>query len=343
MQRHAEILVHSGYQVLLVGRELPNSKPLVKRVFNQHRLMCYFNSGKLFYLEYNIRLFLFLLVNKFSIYLAVDLDTLLPNLLVSKARKGKLVFDSHEYFTEVPEVTNRPFVKFIWEIIAKIAIPKTDLAYTVGPELAKIFSKKYNQDFHFLLNVPDLKVNQKRVRNTEPLLFYQGALNEGRGLESLILSMKKVQAKLQIAGEGDLSFKLRELVRKEELIEKVDFLGFIMPKDLPTYTQNATIALNLLELKGQSYYYSLANKFFDYIHAEIPQICANFPEYQSINSTYEVAILVNCDVDEISLAINNLLSNKELYRKLQNNCMLASQVYNLQNESKKLITLFNTI
>jgi glycosyltransferase involved in cell wall biosynthesis len=340
MQRHASILVDAGYEVCLVGRVLPRSVALSEKTFQQHRLHCIFNKGKLFYLEFNIRLFWFLLFCKASIFLAVDLDTLLPNLLISKARSKKLVFDSHEYFTEVPEVVNRKVTKCIWGIIAKIAIPHADLAYTVGPALAGIFTEKYGNKFHCILNVPAfIKLPEVNIKK-EAIIFYQGALNEGRGLEALILSMRKVNGLLQIAGEGDLSERLRGMVEEEKLTDKVKFLGFILPEELPYFTQKASITCNLLEHRGESYYYSLANKFFDYIHAGIPQVCANFPEYEAINKEYEVAILVPSEVEAIAKAINNLLEDKELQIRLQNNCILASQVYNLQNESQKLITHF---
>jgi glycosyltransferase involved in cell wall biosynthesis len=343
MQRHASILANAGYDVCLVGRRLPSSVALSRKPFQQFRLHCIFNKGKLFYLEYNIRLFWFLLFCKASIFLAVDLDTLLPNLLISKARSKKLVFDSHEYFTEVPEVVNRKLTKCIWSIIAQISIPHAHLAYTVGPALAGIFTKKYNNTFHCILNVPALVHTPKVNLEKEAIIFYQGALNEGRGLEALILSMKKVNGILQIAGEGDLSVSLRKMVEEEKLAHKVKFLGYILPDDLPNYTQNASIACNLLEHRGQSYYYSLANKFFDYIHAGIPQICANFPEYETINKNYEVAILVPSELEAITNAINNLLVDKELQIRMQNNCILAAQVYNLQNESQKLITHFKNL
>ena len=55
-------LAAAGYEVLLIGRELPTSKPLDFTLpYQQHRLRCRFHQGKLFYLEFNLRLLLFLL------------------------------------------------------------------------------------------------------------------------------------------------------------------------------------------------------------------------------------------------------------------------------------------
>ena len=70
-----------------------------------------FNKGFLFYAEYNFRLFFLLLFSKKDILLSNDADTLLANFLASKLQNKKLVFDSHELFSEVPELVEKPFVK----------------------------------------------------------------------------------------------------------------------------------------------------------------------------------------------------------------------------------------
>ena len=75
---------------------------------------------------------------------------------------------------------------------------------------------------------------------------------------------------LWLVGEGDLSVKLRELVKSYKLDQKVKFKGYLKPTELPEITAKATIGLNLLENTSLNYYYSLANKAFDYIQAEIP-------------------------------------------------------------------------
>ncbi len=345
MQRIAGVLTKNGYQVKLVGRRRKFSIPLDKMPFEQHRISCFFEKGKLFYLEYNLRLFWYLLFSKASVYAAVDLDTLLPCTLVAKLKGRKLVFDAHEYFTEVPEVTERPVIKAIWQMVADVCIPRVDKAYTVGVGLANLFSKQYGIQFETILNVPDyVKPDSEGEREAEiPLIIYQGALNEGRGLPQLIRAMQQVNAKLVLAGEGDLSSFLRHLVAELKLDTKVNFTGFIKPKDLPAFTKKATIACNLLEPKGLSYQYSLANKFFDYMHAGIPQLCADFIEYRQINQKYNIALPCNCEVNEIALNLNKLLSDKHLYQQMEQNCAMAAQVYNLQQEEKKLLNIYQQL
>lgn len=344
MQRICRTLHHNGYNVLLVGRNYPKSaEPNFE--FNTKRLNCIFNKGFLFYAEYNLRLFLFLLTTQAHIYCAIDLDTLLPNTIVARLKSSLLFYDAHEYFTETPEVTNRPLVKFFWQQIANACIPMCHKAYTVGPALAKIFSKQYNISFGVVRNVP-MPVDRFEptlALNHKKFILYQGALNQSRGLEEAILAMHQINdAVLQIAGEGDLSSYLRNLVIKENLQHKVKFLGYLKPADLVKVTQSAYIGLNLLKFEGESYYYSLANKFFDYIMQGKPQLCADFPEYLEINKQYMVALPTTCTIKKIACNINLLLSNESLYNQIQQNCLQAAKVFNWKIEEQVLLNFYNS-
>jgi glycosyltransferase involved in cell wall biosynthesis len=343
MQRHANTLFVAGFDVLLVGRVKMDSIQLRDENYSQKRLKCFFQKGKLFYLEYNLRLLWFLMFIKTDIHVAVDLDTILPNTIVAKLKGNKLVFDAHEYFTEVPELEGRVITKAIWQLIANTCIPSADKCYTVGPVLAELFANQYQSAFTTIMNVPKLSEDNLQKETPQKIIFYQGALNEGRGLTQLIQAMNFVEAELWIAGEGDLSKKLREQVSEMHLQNKVKFLGFVEPKELPSLTKKAFLGCNILEAKGLSYQYSLANKFFDYIHAGIPQICADFLEYQKINEIFPVAVLTDCSEQALIVNINKLLNNNELYQNLQNNCLKAAQVYNLQIESKKLVEIYKSL
>jgi glycosyltransferase involved in cell wall biosynthesis len=313
--------------------------------FEQFRLKCWFNKGKLFYIEFQIRLLLFLLFKPADCFVAIDLDTLLPNFITTKIRGSKLVHDAHEYFVEVPELSNRKISQFFWDTIGNACIAQCNLQYTVAEELAQVLSSKYQAAFKTVRNVPPLLTDQPTLKTTNevPVVLYQGALNQGRGLEQLILAMHQLPIILWIVGEGDLSQDLRNLVKQEGLAQQIKFWGFVEPQSLREITLKADIAYNLLEPKGLSYQFSLANKFFDYMHAGIPQLCADFITYQTINQTHKVALLLDCNTDSIVTAIQQLLSNKQLYAELKANCVKASKVYNLEIESEKLLRYYQNL
>ncbi len=342
MQRICNSLNNAGFEVKLIGRKLKSSQPIEKLPFESKRIKCIFNSGFLFYAEYNLRLFFYLLFQPFDIVCSIDLDTILPGVLIAKLRLKKCVYDAHEYFTEVPELENRKLTKSIWEKIAKFTIPKTDKRYTVSNSIAEIFNKKYNVDFKTIMNLPLLNENKKQLtQKNHPTIIYQGAINKGRGLEQLIEAMTYLDVKLIIAGEGNLSEHIRMLVKNRNIEEKVEFKGYINQQELEKLTKTATIGYNLLEKYSLSYYYSLGNKFFSYIHAEIPSISSNFPEYNSFNNKFEVSYLTDLKVKSIIKAVNYLIDNKEKYKQLKTNCSKAKEIFNWQKESLKLIKIYN--
>jgi glycosyltransferase involved in cell wall biosynthesis len=269
----------------------------------------------------------------------------LPCLIAGKLRNKKLVYDAHEYFTQVPEVIHRPGVQKIWKWVEELAVPKMDLCYTVSESLAEIFTKKYNKNFSVIKNVPHLQVNtnQTNIKKTDLFILYQGALNAGRGLAELIESMPYLPLRLLIAGEGDLSHDLRKLVKERKLEDKVEFLGYVKPAQLKELTPKAYIGYNLLENAGESYYYSLSNKFFDYIHALLPSISNVFPEYIRINQKFEVALLVDLSTQSIIAGVNKLLNDENYYNRLKENCNNARLVYNWQHEEKILVKLYNEL
>lgn len=346
MQKICRSMVSAGYTVQLIGRQRKASPPLSLEPYQQTRLTCFFNKGKLFYLEYNLRLFIHLLFTKFHAACAIDLDTIMPIYYAGKLKGAKLAYDAHEYFTEVPEVIRRPAVQKIWQWVERTYVPKFNLIYTVSPTLAKMFAAQYHKPVQVIMNVPVL--NPQPTNNTQPTtnnyLLYQGALNEGRGLEHLIEAMQQINCKLLLAGEGDLSAQLRTQVKQLKLEHKIEFLGYVKPADLKQITAQACVGINLLENKGLSYYYSLSNKFFDYIHAYVPQVCIGFPEYKTLNDTYNVALLTqSCAVNEIKEAIERLLNDNDLYLILQKNCEVCSQGLNWQVEEKKLKGLYEQL
>ncbi|MFN4079282.1 MAG: glycosyltransferase [Saprospiraceae bacterium] len=341
MQRIAGVLSRQGHQVLMLGRHLPDSPRLYPRPWAERRMRCFFRRGPLFYLEYNARLLALLLGEPFDALYTVDLDTMPGGLAAAWLRRKRRVFDAHEYFTETPEVTGRPVVKAIWGAVARLGIPLYHSAITVGPALARIFEEKYGRPFTVVRNMP-LALPRPPARPHPGALLYQGALNEGRGLETMIAAMAYLpDCTLTLVGEGDLSDSLRRMAAAHPAAARIRFVGCATPDRLADWTAQAWLGLNLLEHRGESYYYSLANKFFDFVQAGTPVLTMNFPEYAALNRQHEVAILLDrLDPEAVSQAIRGLLDDPQRYARLCAACEVARREWVWEREAEALYGIF---
>jgi len=339
MQRIATALVKAGFKVTLVGRLLSHSPALKEQPYQQHRIACKYNKGKLFYLEYNYRLRKFLSTQQPDIINAIDLDTVAAVFLYRKFHRVICTFDAHEWYTEVPELFGRPISRFVWKLLEMLTIKSFQATYTVSQSIADVYRSSYGIEMKVIRNLP-MKMSTGNDQTHANYLLYQGALNKDRGLLPLIYAMKHMERTLKIAGEGDLSAELRALVHRLGLDDKVEFLGMLEPEKLKEVTAKAWVGLNLLEGESMSYHYSLANKFFDYMHAGIPGISMKYPEYERINAVDEVNVLIeNADEQSIVTAVKKL-EDEAIYTRLAQNAKQAAGKYYWEQEELKLMEIY---
>ncbi len=343
MHRICGSLSAAGYEVVLVGRKRKNSLPLRDKNFNQHRLPCWFDRGKRFYIEYNIRLFFYLLFKKMDGICAIDLDTILPVLYISRLKKIPRVYDAHELFTELKEVISRPYIHQFWLGVEQKAVPKFKWGYTVSESIAEEFHRRYKVEYRAIRNVPVLQMDINPVA-AEKVIVYVGAVNEARGFEYLVPAMQWVNAKLLICGDGNFMEPLKKLISDFKLQDKVELTGMLSPEALLTIAKTAYIGVAVPEKEGLNQYLALPNKFFDYIHAGLPQLTVDYPEYRKLNKKWEVAVLISdLAPKRIADALNNLLDDTVVYDRLRKNCLKARESLNWQEEEKKLIAFYQTL
>ena len=344
MQRICSSLQKAGYEAVLVGRKLPNSAPLADWSFQQKRLNCTFTKGLLFYAEYNIRLFFFLLFTNADAYCAIDLDTIIPSFFASVLRNKPRVYDAHELFTEQKEIVTRKVIHQFWLSIEKFAVPRFAKGYTVNLFIQEEFKRRYGVQYGIVRNMPLKKELNCSAKFAEKTILYQGAVNEGRSFETLIPAMAQVKATLLICGEGNFLEEAKAIAKKYSLADKVVFKGAVSPKELQLITQQSHIGVMLFEATGMNQYYSLANRFFDYMMAGIPQLCVNYPEYAAILKDYPFAYLIDdTQIDTIAYGLNKLLADSVLYETIRNNALFARDALNWNEEEKRLISFWKQI
>lgn len=343
MIRICSTLADAGYDVTLVGFKRKNSKPIIPRNFKQKRIPIIAEKGKLLYIDYWIKLFFFLLFRRVDIICAIDLDTIMPVYYASRIRNKKRVYDAHELFTELKEVISRPAVHAMWKWIAKYTVPNFPAGYTIGECYAEELYKSYGVRYGVVRNATVLKPFTIPERK-ERYILYQGAVNVGRCFEQLIPAMQYVNTSLIVCGEGNFYEQALQLTQQHGLEQKITFKGYVPPEQLTAYTTDAYIGITLFEETSLSNRLSLANRFFDYMHYGVPQLCIKYPEYEKINARYEIAYLIeNPTPENIAAALNQLLNDEAYYKRLQDNCMKAREKYCWQEETRTLLNTYRQL
>jgi len=341
-------LLKSGAKVTIIGRINTDQTPLNDRQYSTIRFNMIFKKGFFFYKFFNIRLFLFLLFHRFDIVVANDLDTLPGCFLPAFIKRKKIVYDSHEYFTEVPELISRKLPKITWQIIERLFLPRIKYSYTVSESIAETYNNKYGISMRVIRNVPYCISNiiTDRIKeNDKRIILYQGSLNVGRGLEQMIDAMQFVDnATFRIIGHGDIIDILKQRIAQRGLESKVELHGRIPFEDLFEETCKADLGIALEENIGLNYYYALPNKLFDYIQARVPVLISPFPEMQKIVKKYDIGTVYNHQHPEaLAKKINEIFELKNRYQKWKENTDKAALDLCWQNEEEILKEIYSQV
>ena len=347
--KECKTLMELGFEVVLLGRILPNSMP-IERPYTTKRFRLLFNKGPLFYAEINTRIFFYLMVHHANILLANDLDTLAANFVASRLKRIPLVYDSHEYFTGVPELQGRPFAKKVWEIIEAFIFPKLKYVYTVNKTIADIYIKKYKVDVKVVRNVAmKWRPLEKKSRqdlglplDKKIIIFQSAGINIQRGMEELVEAMQFIEnTLLLIIGNGDALPVLKQMVQDLRLEEKVSFYPKMYFDDMMNYTSVADLGICIDKDTNLNYKYSLPNKIMEYIMAGIPILTTPLVEIKPIIEKYKVGYFLDSyDPKIISKTIANVLNNTEGLKICAENTKAAANDLCWENEENVIKSMF---
>lgn len=354
VHRTALALHRKGLKVTLVGRKLKQSPILEKRDYSTKRFKLWWEKGPLFYAAFNIRLFFYLLRNKADVLVANDLDTLPANYFASRIQKNELFYDSHEYFTEVPELVSRPRIQAIWKRIERWILPGIKHMYTVNNSIAGLYGTEYKKKIGVVRNVPfriqrtitSIDRNALGLPGDKKIFIFQGSgINVHRGAEEVLQAMQHTEGLLLLfVGGGDVIDFLKSETLRLKLSDKVMFVPRQSMEKLREYTRLADVGLSLDKDTNLNYKYSLPNKLFDYIQAEIPVLVSDLPELRAIVEKYEIGKIVETHQPEkLAVQMMEMVKDTVRFAQWKENLKLAASELCWENEEVKLLEIFKDV
>lgn len=339
-----------GYEVLLVGRKQRKSPPMDDRPYRTKRMKLLFEKGPLFYAEYNIRLFFFLLFHKANLLLSNDLDTSLPNYFISRLKGIKMIYDSHEYFTETPELVGRPHVQKVWKRIEGFVVPRLKEMITVCDSIAELFEQKYQVKCHVVRNIPPKaalppKGDKKALNLPEDkhLLVLQGSgINIQRGGEELVEAMRYLDdCLLMVIGGGDVLPMLKQMTVDLHIEDRVRFFPRMPYSQMMSYTQLAELGFVLDKDTNLNYRFCLPNKLFDFIQAGVPVVASHLVEIEKIIKKYHIGLFIpDHDPKSIAETIRKGLDDVVSRAIWQQGLSKAAEDLCWENEQQTLIEIY---
>lgn len=344
VQKECNTLHKIGYEVLLLGRKSNRNFLLNQLPYKTIRFHNLFKRGPLMYLMFNLQLFFYLFFQRADILWANDLDTLLPNYIIARFKKIKLVYDSHEYFTEsVYKKSSRK----VWGKLESYVFPRLKNVITVNDSIKKVYEEKFGIPVSVIRNVPVQRPKKESDKNIvllrdKKILIIQGmGLNENRGAEEAVEMMQFLPEDfiLYFIGSGTILNKLKQMVADLKLESKVIFVDALPYEQMMEYTKQSFLGLIFEKIDvSNEHRFSLPNKFFDYLHAGIPVLSSKAPEIKKIIEKYDVGdFICSFDPKEIAEKIISILKEEKTYQRWKMNTVKASAELNWENEEKILI------
>lgn len=273
---------------------------------------------------------------------ANDLNALFPAYLASKKLKCKVIYDTHEIFTENIGVVSSFIWRTYYKLLERIIVKKVDLIVCVSNAAAEYIAQMYNIPKPMVVTNCTKKqlIDESIVKSDKFEVLNHGQFYEGRGYELMIDAAKLTcndNIRYVLRGFGKLETKLRQSVIDNNL-SNVEFAPPVKTTELIPYARKSRVGLAITLPINLNFKVSVSNKIFEYLAAGLPVIMSDIPEHRYLNEKYNFGIVLKENSPEaLNEAVEMLYNNQELYDMYAKNAKTTANDLNWETEFKKLI------
>ena len=288
------------------------------------------------------------------VFVANDLPMLPVATQLAEACGARLVYDSHELYSE-QEFSDSE--KRRWAEIEAKYIGACDVVITVNQSIATELEQRYG--------VSDVKViyNAERTHQApavsrrlhevfglsadKKIVLLQGGLSAGRNLEILVDAMRCVQNSsvvLVVIGDGLLLYSLQKMVQQEGLTERVYFHAAVPQNELLALTAAADAGVIPYQATCLNNHYCTPNKLFEFIAAGLPILATDLPEIRRLVEGQQIGLVGDTGSPrKLAALMDDFFSDKKRFILWKSQVSVARQLICWEKEEKKLVEIYEAL
>lgn len=291
-----------------------------------------------------------------------DFDTLPPGWLWAKLHRRAVIYDAHEYYTELqrPRLGGSRPGRLLLRLIgaAEQALSRSASAVvTVDERIARRYHNRRvvvvghypPRDFAVTAGLDTAPVTPAQPAKAATLV-YAGRFSTDRGLLVIAtalqrLAQQNLHPRLRLLGTWTSAAEEAAFAQAlAGLDAQLDPAGWIPFDQVPEQLQQCDIALAVLQ-PIERYVVALPVKLFEYMACGLPVIASDFPPVRAVVAAADCGILVEpTDVDAVAAALARLLADPAEADRLGKNGRRAfATKYNWEALEPRLLNLYAQI
>lgn len=289
-----------------------------------------------------------------DVFMAHDLPMLAVAREAAEAAGAKLVYDSHELYSE-QEFDDT--MKRRWMEIERRHIGRSDLTITVNPSIASELEKRYGlKDVRVIYSAEEVPVrdtDSSRLRQAiradahPPILLMQGGMSAGRNLDTLVEAMALVNhpsVQLVMLGDGAFRVVLERRVREMRLEARVHLLPAVPQSELLEWTQGADAGIIPYQATCLNNYYCTPNKLFEFIAARVPILGSDLPEIRRLVVSNDIGLVAPLSTAaDIARSIDDFFGDETRLQRWRRRLEDVRRELSWEKEGAKLVLAFESL
>ena len=309
------------------------------------------------YLEFLARATTAALATRADVYHGHDVVGAFPAWIAARLRGAAFVYDAHELELDRTGPVTRSWIGVLHRRFVLWLLQRADRVISASEERSIFMVERYG------LRTPPLSIMNVTPRNgvaigppaTWPhgpppgaarVIFYQGVLVPGRGLEVMVGALKFLPQDivLVVVGGGVAREPMLARAQADGTSARLWMVGPVPAEQVVSYARTAHAGIVIYRNTNYNNRYCAPNKLFDYCAAGIPVVGSDQPAIRRVIERFGAGALFDPeDPQSLARAVLEVVGDEETRARMARNADRVRSELNWEGQAVRLLSLYDEL